>query len=94
MARVERNETNIRHCRCPQCPVQDKSECAKGKMGNKDKENLNVDNAALLYCAIGKSVCNDLNGNHSCICPSCLVWEENNLSSQYYCLKGSADEIA
>jgi hypothetical protein len=78
MSRVENNEKNQRHCRCPLCPVLAKSSCDKKKV---------------VFCATGKASCTDLDHNQACLCPSCLVWEENNLQSMYYCLKGSADIV-
>jgi hypothetical protein len=78
MSQVQNNEKNLRHCRCPSCPVLIKSTCDKTKV---------------LYCSTGKAACNDLDGNQACMCPTCLVWEENNLQSMYYCIKGSAQEI-
>jgi len=77
--RVNITESNFRHCRCPQCPVQAKSDCASRADGN-------------LYCARGKAPCDDLDKNESCICSSCLVWDENNLGSMYYCIRGSAED--
>lgn len=91
MARVEITESNIRHCRCPQCPVQLESVCAN-KLLKEKKPEKNVGNFGKLYCASGKSTCEDLNKNETCICSSCLVWDENNLGSMYYCLRGSAEE--
>jgi len=78
MSKVANNEKNLRHCRCASCPVMEKSTCDKKKV---------------LFCATGKAPCKDLDAKQSCICPMCLVWDENNLRSMYYCVHGSADEI-
>lgn len=78
MSRVQNNEKNMGHCRCPNCLVLAKSSC---------------DKKTVLFCAIGKATCPDLDPNQACLCPSCLVWEENNLQSMYYCVHGSADII-
>lgn len=78
MTKVEKNETNLGKCRCPNCPSY--NECARGK-------------AERLYCAgeIGKSDCSfKMNG---CICGSCPVYRECNLKAGYYCARGSADVI-
>jgi len=92
MAKVKISDDNLRHCRCPQCPVQAKSTCAR-KLFNDTDNASDPKNIGKLYCAKGKSSCNDLDGRQSCICPTCLVWNENNLRSMYFCLRGSADEI-
>lgn len=78
MPKVERNKMNMSKCPCAVCPSY--NECAKGK-----KE--------LLYCAeeIGKSACAyKMSG---CICGGCPVHKECNLTSGYYCMHGSADEV-
>lgn len=91
MSRVDVNETNLKHCRCPVCPVQKNSECVQEKL----KQTSSPDrlNGAMLYCSIGKSQCHDLDGSEGCLCPTCLVWEQYNLDSMYYCLRGSADAV-
>jgi len=78
MPKVEKNKVNMDKCSCPNCPSY--NECAKGKTES-------------LYCAgdNGKSACSyQMNG---CICGSCPVHKEYNLTSGYYCMHGSADEI-
>ena len=82
MPRVEVTEANNSHCRCPQCPVLLASKCVKTTEGAKK-----------LYCAFGKTECTDFDKFKKCMCPTCLVWDENNLKSVYYCMDGSADEI-
>lgn len=89
---VKVNDNNLAHCRCPQCPVQAKSNCAK-ELFSKTDISPDQKNIGKLYCAKGKSDCDDLDDKQSCICPSCLVWNDNNLRSTYYCLRGSADDI-
>jgi hypothetical protein len=97
MSRVDINDDNIRHCRCPQCPVQGESKCAKEgleKFNNGTKAaDFSAEEAPMLYCATGKSFCSDLDANHGCLCPSCLVWDNYDMQSTHYCLKGNADEI-
>lgn len=90
MSRVKITDDNIRHCRCPQCPVQAESDCSKKLSGQKNIAN-EVGDIGELYCAKGKATCNDLNTNETCICSTCLVWDENNLGSMYYCLRGNAE---
>jgi hypothetical protein len=48
---------------------------------------------ARLYCAAGKTDCTDMDDSKMCQCPTCMVWEENNLSATYYCTNGNADEL-
>ncbi len=78
MPKVEKNEDNLEKCSCPKgCPSY--NDCTKDK------------NEAL-YCAgeVGKSQCEfQKNG---CICGPCPVHTENNLSSMYYCINGSAEK--
>jgi len=78
MSKVEKSETNLKQCFCPNCPSY--NECAKGK-------------TELLYCAgeIGKSTC--AYEKKGCVCGVCPVHTENALTSMYYCIQGSADQI-
>jgi hypothetical protein len=97
VSKVPINESNLRHCRCPQCPVEIKSNCSVQKLSEMkdppEMENLNSKNTPELYCGLGKSDCSDLDLSQACQCPTCLVWDENNLTSTYYCDKGSADKV-
>lgn len=73
MLAVEKNESNMKKCTCPECPSY--NDCAKEKMEG-------------LYCsaAVGRSSCEfQMNG---CICGGCSVHTENSLSAGYYCLNG------
>jgi len=81
MSHVQDNDTNRRHCRCGMCPVELASKCV-----SKSKKQG-------LYCSVGKTECDDFDISKKCICPTCLVWDENNLNSIYYCQEGSADDI-
>jgi len=99
MAKVEFNAENIGKCLCPGCPVQAQSECVEER---KRKETQTPESEAQLpdpetmirlYCSIGQSSCQDLDGSQECLCPGCPVWLDNELTSRYYCLEGSADEI-
>jgi hypothetical protein len=94
MTKVEVNDNNLRHCRCPECPVEKASACSMKKLEN-DPVDVAADPITLarLYCSAGKTDCDDMDTRQSCQCPTCLVWEENDLSSTYYCTKGKADEI-
>lgn len=97
MPRVEFNEKNFNNCQCPNCPVQANSICAKERIektnNDDDFTEVKTEDAAQVYCSIGQSPCSDLEGNLTCICPTCTVWEENNLSNYHYCINGSADDL-
>ncbi len=41
-----------------------------------------------LFCARGKTSCDPT--PNGCICGSCPVWSENQLSSYYFCREGAA----
>lgn len=46
------------------------------------------------YCSIGKAACNDLDINKACICNTCQVYKEFNLTSgkpiEHFCFNGKA----
>jgi hypothetical protein len=78
MTQVIKNETNLSECPCDKCPSY--NECAKAK-------------SEKLYCAaeVGRSTCEyKMNG---CICGTCQIHKDSKLTSGYYCLNGSAEEI-
>ena len=43
-----------------------------------------------MYCSTGTASCGDLDFMQKCICPTCAVWQENDLGSMKYCRNGSA----
>lgn len=63
------------------------------KMEQMGMEMLAPEQMIGLYCssAIGKSSCGDLDGAKDCVCPTCRVWNENNLSQYKYCIHGDAE---
>lgn len=87
--RVQVNEANMKHCRCPECPVQKASKCNATKLTSTDPKDAK---SVRLFCALGKTECNDFDGKQYCSCPTCLVWDENNLNSAYYCQDGEAKQ--
>jgi hypothetical protein len=103
MARVEFTLENADKCQCPKCPVQASSNCAQDKIQNvmdMQRQDQPADEAVPdpqempgLYCAeaVGKSTCQDLDFEQTCICGTCAVHQENNLMAGYYCRAGSAD---
>ena len=76
---VDYNLTNLQRCRCMTCPVFQNSQCVMQKVEG-------------IYCsqAVDKSQCTDLNGNLACVCPTCAVWQEYGLQTNYFCIKGAA----
>lgn len=95
MAQVAYTWENVDKCWCGQCPVQSQSDCAKGKYEEaKDAEEMPpVGELPGLYCATGKATCDDINGVARCYCAECLVWAENGLSANHYCVLGAPGEI-
>lgn len=92
MPKVEVNKENFDYCRCPVCPVQVNSQCAK-KKNEEIEEPTEGKEMARLYCAIGVSACDDIEGEKPCICATCEVWQKNGLGSWHYCVKGSSQEV-
>ncbi len=97
MPKVDFNLDNIKKCQCTVCPVQAQSQCASEKMKIlKEQMPTGVpkpENVPGVYCSQGIAVCKDLDPGKPCVCPTCAVWAENNLGSQYYCQRGKADKI-
>ena len=88
MGKVDYTEENAMKCWCSTCPVQTQSACAqqllresKGIQGLPAPERLPG-----LYCATGKASCDDLETGHLCNCPACLIWGENSLTGNHYCV--------
>lgn len=92
-------QDTVKNCLCPSCPVQDDSQCVKGKMeklenAKKSGSGLNPQDIPAVYCSSGKATCQDINTSRSCICPGCSVFEHYNLNSGkpvlHYCRDGKA----
>ena len=92
MSLVAYTRDNIEKCWCGQCPVQIGSQCAKELYAaSKDSDELPPpERLGGMYCSAGKAICTDLELTNLCNCPACLVWAENDLSSNHYCMFGSA----
>ncbi len=95
MPTVACTRENIDKCWCGQCPVQIRSKCAKDLYAAwKDSPELPApERLGGMYCATGKAVCTDIASVNLCNCAGCLVWAENGLSTNHYCLMGSASEL-
>ncbi len=103
MPKAPYNRDTYNMCLCGGCPVNRSSDCIK-----KQEEELapwydKIEKEGTLppmkelpgnYCATAKSVCaGDMDGGKSCLCPACPVHIELGLGNNYYCLKGSAEEV-
>lgn len=92
-------QDNLKNCLCPSCPVQQNSQCVKGKTANlesakKSETSLNPTEIPAVYCSSGKATCQDIDTSRSCICPDCSVFNQYNLNNgkpvMYYCRDGKA----
>jgi hypothetical protein len=96
MPKVDFNMDNIKKCQCTVCPVQAQSECVAKKMKILKKQMSQSvpkpEDVPGVYCSQGQAVCKDLDPGKACVCPTCAVWTENNLQSNYYCQKGNAEK--
>jgi hypothetical protein len=87
---------NIDKCWCGGCPVQARSRCARDLYQESLKEPGKLpppERLGGMYCSTGKAICDDIDAVALCNCPGCLVWSENGLSDNHYCLHGSAEEV-
>ena len=90
--------SNVGQCKCPKCPVQAKSSCVSGKLASlKDalaKNPLLGADIPGVYCATGTATCPDLDPKQACICGSCAIFSQYNLSTGvpagYFCRDGFA----
>lgn len=95
MRPVEFNDDNITVCLCGACPVQARSECVDRTYRESGRATGAVpeDPRALpgMYCAHGRTMCDDLRFELACECPRCLVWARYELARNHYCALGSAE---
>jgi hypothetical protein len=95
MPQIPYDMSNMQKCRCSACPVHANSACIKQRMAGMQMQPGMLPDPSMmegLYCttAVGKSRCNDLDSSLACICPTCAVWQENGLVTNYFCLRGPA----
>ena len=103
---VEYNLVNMEKCVCCKCKVQKNRECPRKRTKNiQQMESEGVDTLSILkpkefpwlYCAVGRSVCEDLDYNEDCICEECPVWKDNELDKMFpknfYCREGIPKKI-
>ena len=102
MIRIDFNRKNYNRCLCGGCPVNRYSDCVQGQekmiagqfeLIEKEEKMPDPKSMPGVYCAVGKSSCHDLDGKKSCLCPACPVVITEGLTNNYYCLKGSAEEV-
>lgn len=93
MARVAYTRENAEKCWCATCPVQAGSDCAR----TLDEAARAMDGIPVperlpgLYCATGRASCQDLQPVSLCNCPACLVWGENELTGNHFCMLGTSE---
>ncbi len=102
MPTVPFDRNSFNKCLCGGCPVNRSSACVEKQEKSFEpffepieKEGKMPDAAVTpgIYCAGGRSGCEDLEGTKRCLCPACAVHLEMSLGNSYYCLKGSAKEV-
>ena len=106
MFKIDFNKENMAKCHCPDCPVQKNSSCVKDQIKEMEEigKDMDIDSGFMigpeevprLYCATGKTKCNDLYTHEECQCPKCDVWKEYDLEVRdapaYFCINGRAVE--
>jgi len=106
MLKIDFNPENIEKCLCAECPVQSNSSCVRYqlKMMEEIGHSIDLDSGSILdpekvpklYCAKGKSICEDLNLHEECQCKNCKIWREYDLEVRgtpvYFCKNGKAEE--
>ena len=104
MLKIDFNLENMEKCLCGKCPVQSKSSCVKDEMKIIEEigHTLDIDSGYILdsekiptvYCAHGKTKCEDLEYHEECQCPNCDIWKEYDLEVReapaYFCKNGKA----
>ncbi|EKQ54053.1 MAG: Protein of unknown function (DUF2769) [Methanobacterium sp. Maddingley MBC34] len=103
MSKVEFSLENVKKCICNTCPVQVDSACFKEKQMKVQEMMPKIMAGEMapkpemvpgLYCATGKTMCDDVDFEKMCQCNECPLWEEYDLSNGepmgYYCRDGIA----
>lgn len=104
MTKIDFNRENFNKCICGGCPVLAKSPCTieqekklapQKELIQKESKMPNSKEMSGVYCAdaVGKSACNDLDDKKACLCPACPLAIMKGLKNNYYCTKGSAEEV-
>lgn len=104
MLKIDFNLENLEKCLCSECPVQTKSSCINDQMKIIEEvgHSVDIDSGYILdpekipkvFCAHGKSICQDLDFHEECQCLNCDVWKEYDLEVReapaYFCKNGKA----
>lgn len=95
MPAIPYNMDNVMKCRCGRCLVHNTSQCIMQRTAGMPMPPPALPDPKKIegvYCAqaVDKSTCTDLNGILACICPTCAVWVENGLQTNYFCMRGAA----
>ncbi len=90
--------SNVTKCKCPECPVQTKSQCVakliEGLGEAVKRDPLRSAEIPGAYCGTGEAICTDLNLDQNCLCGECPVFAEYQLAAGapvgYYCRDGAS----
>jgi len=106
MLKIDFNLENLEKCLCSECPVQTKSSCINDQMKIIEEvgHSVDIDSGYILdpekipkvFCAHGKTNCQDLDFHEECQCINCDVWKEYDLEVReapaYFCKNGKAED--
>ena len=87
MFQVPKTSENLKKCLCSDCPSYTAGCKVKSYPINMVKliDGIeNIEHYEKMFCAFGKSNC--INEDKGCLCDSCKVFQENDLSREDYCL--------
>jgi hypothetical protein len=88
METVAKTKENLSKCKCIKCPSYTFTCKIKavpnGILEMLKKDISKVEHMEGMFCAFGKSNC--ITEDKGCICGTCDVHKENNLTNGYYCL--------
>ncbi len=104
MLKIDFNLENLEKCLCSECPVQTKSSCINDQMKIIEEvgHSVDIDSGYILdpekipkvFCAHGKTPCQDLDFHEECQCINCDIWKEYDLEVReapaYFCKNGKA----
>lgn len=102
MPKVLYNLENYNRCLCGGCPVNRHSECVRRReqalapVFDSIETGVPLPKAMTMpgvYCAVGKSACEDLSERYACLCPGCSIHIRRGSGAFRYCTNGSAEEI-
>lgn len=86
MSNVDKTTENLKKCKCIKCPSYTFMCKVKGVPANVSalvKGVKKADHMEGMFCAFNKSKC--IETEQGCICTTCAIYKENNLTKGYYC---------